>query len=106
MSHTTTQSVCLSVSGTKGLPLGAMGGKGQSRLHHLGNLPSYTPHDMETVYFTAQHELVLRQSDGKGSQSKQTGRNAEESEHDCEPCFEADEEHSGPETWKELETVL
>ncbi|KAK7122968.1 hypothetical protein R3I94_019930 [Phoxinus phoxinus] len=107
MSHTTTQSVCLSVSGTKGLPLGAIGGKGQSRLHHSGNLPSYTPHDAETVCFTVQQrELVLRQTDGKGSPSKQTGRNAEEREHGFEPCFVADEEHSGSVSWKELETVL
>ncbi|ROL40988.1 Parathyroid hormone/parathyroid hormone-related peptide receptor [Anabarilius grahami] len=107
MSHTTTQSVCLSVSGTKGLPLGTIGGKGQSRLHHSGNLPGYTPHDTETVFYTVQqHELVLRQTDGKGSQSKQTSRNAEESEHDFEPCFVADEEHSGSMSWKELETML
>ncbi|RXN12351.1 parathyroid hormone parathyroid hormone-related peptide receptor-like protein [Labeo rohita] len=79
MSHTTTQSVCLSVSGTKGLPLGTMGAKGQSRLHHSGNLPGYAPHDTETVFFTVQqHELVLRRTDGKESLSKQTSRNAEE----------------------------
>ncbi|XP_016100234.1 parathyroid hormone/parathyroid hormone-related peptide receptor-like [Sinocyclocheilus grahami] len=107
MSHTTTQSVCLSVSGTKGLPLGTMGAKGQSRLHHSGNLPGYAPHDTEAVFFTVrQHELALRQNDGKKSPCKQTSRNAEESEHDFEPYFVADDEHSGSMSWKELETML
>ncbi len=107
MSHTTTQSVCLSVSGTKGLPLGTIGAKGQSRLHNSGNLPGYAPHDIETVFFTVrQHELVLRQNDGKRSPCKQTSRNAEESEHDFEPYFVADDEHSGSMSWKELETML
>lgn len=107
MSHTTTQSVCLSVSGTKGLPLGTMGAKGQSRLHHSGNLPGYAPHDTETLFFTVrQHELALRQNDGKKSPCKQTSRNAEESEHDFEPYFVADDEHSGSMSLKELETML
>ncbi len=107
MSHTTTQSVCLSVSGTKGLPLGTMGAKGQSRLHNSGNLPGYAPHDTETVFFTVQqHELVLRQNDGKRFPCKQISKNAEESEHDFEPYFVADDEHSGSMSWKELETML
>ncbi len=107
MSHTTTQSVCLSVSGTKGLPLGTMGAKRQSRLHNSGNLPGYAPHDTETVFFTVQqHELVLRQNDGKRFPCKQISKNAEESEHDFEPYFVADDEHSGSMSWKELETML
>ncbi|XP_059386191.1 parathyroid hormone/parathyroid hormone-related peptide receptor-like [Carassius carassius] len=107
MSHTTTQSVCLSVSSTKGLPLGTMGAKGQSRLHHSGNLPGYAPHDTETVCFTVrQHELALRLNDGKKSPCKQTSRNAEESEHDFEPYFVADDEQSGSMSLKELETML
>ncbi|XP_073684837.1 parathyroid hormone 3 receptor [Garra rufa] len=107
MSHTTTQSVCLSVSGTKGLPLGIIGAKGQSRLHHSGNLPGDAPHDTETVFYTVQqHELVLRQANGKESLSKQTSRNAEESEHSFEPYFVADDELSGSVSWKELETML
>lgn len=106
MSHTTTQSVCLSVNGTKGLPLGTMGARGQPRLHHSGNL-GHVPHDTETVFFTVrQHELVLRQNDGKRSPCKQNSRNAEESEHDFEPYFVADDEHSGSMSWKELETML
>ncbi len=107
MSHTTTQSVCLSVSGTKGLPLGTIGAKGQSRLHNSGNLPGYAPHDIETVFLQcAADELVLRQNDGKGLHASRPEQNAEESKHDFEPYFVADDEHSGSMSWKELETML
>lgn len=98
MSHTTTQSVCLSVSGTKGLPLGTMGCKGQSRLHTSGNLPGYALSDTETLFLPVQqNELLLRQDDG----NVMCGQTS-----DLEPSFVADEEYSGSLSWKELETML
>lgn len=84
MSHTATQSVCLSVSGTKGLPLGTMGCKGQSRLHTSGNLPGYALKEDGNV----------------------TCRNIRATDNDLEPSFVADEEYSGSLSWKELETML
>nr|XP_055032851.1 parathyroid hormone 3 receptor [Misgurnus anguillicaudatus] len=103
MSHTTTQSVCLSVSGTKGTPLGSTGlGCKGLKCPPSGNAPGYVFSDTDAGFLPVQqHELVLRQADGKVMCG-----NGKESDNDLEPYFVADEEYSGSVSWKELETML
>ncbi|TRY58693.1 hypothetical protein DNTS_023104 [Danionella cerebrum] len=88
MSHTTTQSVCLSVSGAKGLPLGTVGPKAPPFLQNSGHIPGYLPQDGETVFLSlSQHELVLRQNGERVCPCRENSRDHDESEHDFEPYF-------------------
>ncbi|XP_062381705.1 parathyroid hormone 3 receptor [Sardina pilchardus] len=124
MSHATTQSVCLSVSGTKGLPLmggAGVGSKGQPRLpslhHTLTNLPGYVPSDTEMpmVPTVTQQELVLRRAVQVGilappSVGKEEGQRSREAERkvegEPEPLLLAEEDRSSSVSIKELETIL
>ncbi|XP_030630883.1 parathyroid hormone 3 receptor [Chanos chanos] len=115
MSHTTTHSVCISVSGAKGLPLGgvSLGVRGQSRLHPLTNLPGYVPGDTETPSPTMhQQELVLRQTTAAGALSRTPGMSPEVvreeggTERKPESYFFQGEDHSSSPSLKELETIL
>ncbi|KAA0725532.1 Parathyroid hormone/parathyroid hormone-related peptide receptor PTH/PTHrP type I receptor [Triplophysa tibetana] len=105
MSHTATQSVCLSVSGTKSLPLGTMGCKEQSHLTSR-NLPGYVLSNTETLFLPVQQNELLLGRDDRNAMCGQTYRKVRETEHDLEPPFVADEEYSGSLSWKEVETML
>lgn len=115
MSHTTTQSVCLSVSGTKGLALGGgpLGFKGPAQPQVLISLPGYVPSGTETTLPTMQHsEQILRRANSTGvlcglSEERATGLKEEDEEMEKDPSlYFIPEDHSSSESFKALETVL
>ncbi|XP_072523490.1 parathyroid hormone 3 receptor [Salminus brasiliensis] len=115
MSHTTTQSVCLSVSGTKALALGggALGVRGQAHCPPVANLPGYIPNDTETTLPTIpQPGLIWRRADSTGVLYDLNGGNVaglreedEEMEKDPSLSF-LPEDCSSSQSSKDLETVV
>ncbi|KAL6474894.1 hypothetical protein MHYP_G00159340 [Metynnis hypsauchen] len=107
MSHTTTQSVCLSVNGTKGLAIAgsALGIKGQGHHQPLANLPGYVPSDTATTLPTMQRQddRVNVDVNGRGT----VGHKEEEEEKEKDPSlYFIPEDRSSSESSKNLETVL
>ncbi|KAI4894709.1 hypothetical protein NFI96_034354, partial [Prochilodus magdalenae] len=113
MSHTT--SVCLSVSGTKGLALtgSALGIKGQAHHQVLTNLPGYVPSDTGTTLpMTQCPEPIFKQEDSVGALYDLNGEKAaglreevEEIEKDHSLSF-IPEDCSSSKSSKDRETAL
>ncbi|KAG9267291.1 parathyroid hormone/parathyroid hormone-related peptide receptor-like isoform X1 [Astyanax mexicanus] len=115
MSHTTTQSVCLSVSGSKALALGggALGIRGQAHSQPVASLPGDIPNNTETTLPAVQEPgLIWRRADSTGilynlTEEEDAGPGGQDEQIDKDLSLSLiPEDHSSSRSSRDLETVV